>query len=166
MSTALRAGSSAGTFRAMGLLGVYAWASLNNTRNQDFSAQGEDRYLLMRERGDRRRGDPCKAIGLGLNKDLWRHGGMAITYQHGGWQKAGLTNIPWDQANHSLDKFKESFVQAATNADVIRFDVTSWNPDHSRPGVTLYEMQTIVGNSTLFQKTIFISNGSVVRLQQ
>ncbi|WP_437776712.1 SpvB/TcaC N-terminal domain-containing protein [Sorangium sp. So ce1097] len=102
-------------------------------------------------------------IGLGLDKDLHRLKGTgAITYENGGWQRAGLTKVDWARAMLDNIAFQRSFHQAARNADKIRFDVTSFSLSHPKPGLTTWELETIVSNPSLLQKTMFVRNGQTV----
>jgi RHS repeat-associated protein len=103
-------------------------------------------------------------IGLGLDADLYNHvGTAAITYENGGWQRAGLTRV--DRARAAMDRyyFEQSFREAAQNAAAIRFDVSSFDVNNLRPGITRWELQEILGNPALHDKTTFIRNGATVR---
>ena len=106
-----------------------------------------------------------KTIGLGVDRDLARHGTDAITYRNAKWQNSGLTNIEWSEVKTSVQAFKDSFYQASKNADAIRFDVTNFNPRYAQPGtnLTLFEFRTITGSPELMSKTTFISNGVIVK---
>lgn len=105
-----------------------------------------------------------KTIGLGIDSDLPNHRGSgAITYENGGWQKAGLTRV--DAARAAMDSmyFKKSFEQAARNADAISFDVSGFHPTQFPDSITTWEFNTIISNPSLLHKTTFIRNGSVVK---
>lgn len=106
---------------------------------------------------------PGRTIGLALDADLALHRGTgAIIYKNAGWQQAGLTKIDWGKAAMSEYYFKESFKEAAQNADNIRFDVTNFKPDYAQPGVTNFEFNHIISNPQLLQKTTFVQNGQEV----
>jgi len=105
-----------------------------------------------------------KTIGLGIDEDLAFHRGTgAITYKKAGWQKAGLTKVDWGKAAFDEFSFKESFRDAAQNADAITFDVTNFNLTPAKRGVTNYEFDYIISNENLFNKTTFKSNGQDVK---
>lgn len=104
-----------------------------------------------------------KTIGLGLAEDLASHRGTgAITYKAAGWQQAGLTKVDWGRASIDDYYFKESFIEASQNASAIKFNVSSFNPAYSKPGITNFEFNHIIGNSSLLQKTEFIKDGDTV----
>ena len=99
-------------------------------------------------------------IGLGLDVDLpFYRGTNAITYKSGGWQKAGLTKIDWGRASIDEYYFKQSFKEAAKNADAIKFNITNFDPAYPDPKITNFEFDFIRTNPALLQKTIFIRNG-------
>ena len=107
---------------------------------------------------------PRRVIGLGIDDDLPRHRTTgAITYENGAWQKAGLTTV--DQAKAALNPswFRRAFREAAKNADSVRFDVTSFDPKHPKPGMTSWEFAEIVNDPKLLAKTEFIKNGGLVK---
>jgi hypothetical protein len=58
--------------------------------------------------------------------------------------------------------FKQSFQEAAENAGAIRFDVSSFDLAYPKPGITNFEFNHIISNSSLLQKTTFIQNGNQV----
>jgi RHS repeat-associated protein len=101
-----------------------------------------------------------KTIGLGVDADLANHNGTgAITYKNAGWQQAGLTRVDWGRSLMDEFSFKESFWDAAANAGAIRFDVTNLT---SKNRITQYELNHILSNKALYDKTIFIQNGAEV----
>jgi RHS repeat-associated protein len=103
-----------------------------------------------------------KVIGLGLFDDLYLHRGTgAITYQEAGWQKAGLTKVDWGRSSDPF-YFKDAFKDAARNASAIKFNVSSFNPYHPKPGLTNFEFDHIIGNPSLLQKTTFVKDGTQV----
>ncbi len=104
-----------------------------------------------------------KTIGLGLKEDLSLHRRTgAIIYKEAGWQRAGLSNVDWGKAWIDEFHFKESFKQAAQNADAIRFEVTNFAPFYHKPGLTNYEFNHILANPSLMDKTTFIGDGNPV----
>ena len=104
-----------------------------------------------------------KIIGLGIADDLALHRGTgAIIWKEAGWQKAGLTNVDWGKAFIDKYHFKSSFTEAAENAAGIRFEVSNFNPLYHKPGMTNFEFNHIINNSSLLQKTTFIQNGNKV----
>lgn len=104
-----------------------------------------------------------KVIGLGLDKDLVLHRGSgAITYKNAGWQQAGLTKVDWGRAAMDDGHFLTSFKEAAENADAIHFNVTSFDPAYVKPGITHFELNHIINQPALLQKTTFIQNGGEV----
>jgi hypothetical protein len=104
-----------------------------------------------------------KTIGLGLNADLANlQGSGAIIYKEAGWQQAGLTTVNWGKATIDESWFRISFNEATQNANAIQFDVSSFSTTYANPGMTSWEFNTIVNNSTLLGKTTFIQNGSKV----
>lgn len=109
------------------------------------------------------KGGGGKSIGLGLDADLGNHIGTgAITYENGAWQQAGLTSVPWWQAWDNPSAFMKAFQEAAGNAGSIRFDVSSFMVGYSNPGITQRELDYILSNPSLLQKTTFIQNGQQV----
>lgn len=104
-----------------------------------------------------------RTIGLGLDEDLgnFRRTG-AITWQNAGWQNAGLTDVDFGRASMSDFYFKESFKQAAQNADFIKFDVTNFDPNYSKPGITNFEFDHIMNSTTLKEKASFYQAGKKV----
>ena len=101
-------------------------------------------------------------MGLGLDKDLPNHEGLAITYENAGWQKAGWTKVDWAKASLDIYWFKESFKEAVENVEAIRFDVSTYWPDYPRKGVTAWEIEYITKHPHLLEKTMFIKDGQPV----
>ena len=74
----------------------------------------------------------------------------------GGPRAETRTGSPSETPSTSL------FQEAAKNADGIKFDVSSYDVDFPKPGVTAYELNQILGNSSLLDKTTFIRAGQKV----
>ena len=104
-------------------------------------------------------GRQYKTIGLGLDQDLHRHNGKAITYLNAGWQNAQLTKENFTKAMYDPTTFWFSFTESAKNATNIRFDITNFNQFYKAPSVTLKEFNYIINNPELLLKTTFIENG-------
>jgi hypothetical protein len=101
-----------------------------------------------------------KIIGLGVDEDLFLHRGTpAVTYKNAAWQKMGLTKVDWGRAGMDDSYFKSSFKDAALNADGIRFNVTTFKTDMFNRKMTNFEFNHILGDKSLYNKTIFIDNG-------
>ena len=108
-------------------------------------------------------GEDSSIIGLGIDEDLDSFAFTdAITYRNGGWQQAGLTNVEWSAADSSAEGFQQSFIETASNADAIRFDVSNFDPAYQGDSMTSWEFETIVNTPSLFDKTTFIQNGQQV----
>ena len=104
-----------------------------------------------------------KTIGLGIKDDLINHRGTgAITYSEAGWQRAGLTKVDWGRAYIDDYYFRQSFYDASHNSSSIRFDVSNFNLNFPKQGMTFFEFNTIINNQQLLQKTIFIQHGQQV----
>lgn len=104
-----------------------------------------------------------KTIGLGLDNDLIKlQGTGAIIYKHAGWQRAGLTSVDWGRASVNPFWFRLSFDEASSNADAIRFDVSSFDVAHPEIGYTAWELSRIVATPSLLNKTVFIQNAVIV----
>ena len=102
-------------------------------------------------------------IGLGLDDALPNfRGSGAVVYKEGAWQRAGLTRVDWGRASMDSSWFKTSFHEAAGNARSIIFDVTGFEVNYVKPGVTSYEFNTVVNNPSLLEKTTFVRNGGSV----
>ena len=116
---------------------------LNNTTNELSDAAGKK-----------------PTIGLGLDEDLASHRGTgAITYLRGGWQQANLTKVDWGRASMDTYYFKDSFKDAAKNAGWINFNVSNFKVSYPKPGITNFEFEHIINNTSLLKKTTFIENG-------
>ncbi len=110
-------------------------------------------------------------IGLGLDhrlRDLRRSG--AITYE--GWYAAGLTRVDPVVAMLSAYQFEHSFVDAATRATGIRFDVTDLDVTRALQdgpngfvsrNYTNAELCRVLNNPAWLQKTEFVLLGQPVR---
>jgi RHS repeat-associated protein len=104
-----------------------------------------------------------KTIGLGLDETLANFRGTgALTYKEGAWQQSGLTRVDWGRASMDESWFRISFKEAARNAQSIAFDVTGFEVNFAKPGLTSYEFNTIINDASLLQKTTFVQNGSTV----
>jgi hypothetical protein len=102
------------------------------------------------------KGPAPRIIGLGLAEDLPKHASSgAITWEKAGWQKAGLTNVPWLRAAADVRVFKKSFLEAAENADAIHFDLSSYSKAYPTPGVTKWELDSVVNTPAWLRKTTF-----------
>jgi RHS repeat-associated protein len=108
-------------------------------------------------------GEEAKVIGLGLERDLAAlEKGGALIYKDGGWQKAGLTRVNALKALFDQNLFMLSFKEAAAKADAIRFDVTHYDAAYPFPGLTKRELEYILNNKELLNKTTFIRDGKEV----
>ena len=95
----------------------------------------------------------AKTIGLALEKDLRNlHGTGAIIYKEAGSQRAGLTSVDYGRGALELYWFRLSFNEASTNADSIRFDVSSFDVAYPQPGITSWELSRIVATPRLLSK--------------
>ena len=104
-----------------------------------------------------------RTIGLGLDVDLANlRGTGALSYKDAGWQRAGLTTVDWGRASVDPTWFRMSFKEAVQNADSVRFDVSNFSLNYSKPGMTNFELNHLLNNPSLLEKTTFFQNGKPV----
>jgi len=111
------------------------------------------------------------SIGLGLEDTLSGLRGLgATTYKS--WFEKGLTKIRWlEQAWDSPYYFERSFIDAATNAPHIAFDLTDLDVPRAlasggkfvSKNYTNAELYRIVNNREWLNKTTFLENGTEVK---
>ena len=70
--------------------------------------------------------------------------------------------ITWKGWASLPEQFQRSFLQAAENADAIRFDVTHFDPGYPGESMSSWEFENIVSNESFLQKTTFVQNGQPV----
>ena len=147
--------TSAGAILAMGNYGAAAFAAVTAIPVAGVVAKvGKAAYAGVKAA---RAAKTSKTIGLGLDVDLALHRGTgAVTYKNAGWQQAGLTRVDWGRASIDNYYFKNSFKEAAQNASSIRFNVTNFNLNYPRPGLTHFEFNHILSSPSLLKKTTFI----------
>jgi hypothetical protein len=123
------------------------------------TGDGQYKWVNISETGTEAAESEGKTIGLGLDDDLTSLRGT-ITYKNAGWQQAGLTKVDWGKASCDNYYFKQSFMEAAQNADAIKFNLSSFNSAYPKPGITNFEFDYITSNPLLLQKTTFILNST------